>query len=413
VAICTAFDPLAPYVPAVLGFVDCHARALGEEGYRALGDGSPVGMAIRGFITIYIAFIGYRMLFGDLPRMREIALAAVRIGAVLALATQWPAYQVLVYNIVVNEPTALAARILPPGGLGGEDVSGLGARIQGTYEVLDAVIYPNRSEAAGQQPSAGVKNSLTGAQQKQPLRRTLTVEETERLTSAERMLLIATLGGLLSTRIIAAVLLALGPLFIGFFLFDATRGLFVGWVRALVATIVASVGVLATLAIGLALIEPQVASLYRSMADGFSVPALVGEVSVSIGLLAVLVATTLVGTGIAAFGLRLPDAVWRSVASLGDRMGGAVPTLRTESSPILLGSSPPEERSRAQLVADAVGALDRREGARTQDTGNGRTAYTRDLDGHGQSVVAVPMGQGPNRSLRRYSGKARQRDLTT
>jgi type IV secretion system protein VirB6 len=73
--------------------------------------------------------------------------------------------------------------------------------------------------------------------------------------------------GLIALAMVAqAILVALGPAFMLFFLFDATRGLFVGWVRALVAAIIAPVTTWGGLMVCLATLEPWVARLARERA---------------------------------------------------------------------------------------------------------------------------------------------------
>lgn len=413
-ASCAAFDPLGAYVPTIVAFVDCHARALGEDGYNALGSASPIGLAISGFVSIYIAIIGYRMLLGDLPDLREIVLAAVKIGAVVAIATQWQAYQVLVYDVVVDEPQALASHILQPGGLGGEDAPQVSLRIQAISEVLDTIIHPELTRARPVQAAVAPGRDQTNSNQPQPLPRingVLSVAELDSLVGAEKAILVSTLAGLLSTRIVAGVLLALGPLFIGFFLFDTTRGLFVGWARALAATIFASVGVLAALAIEISIVEPQVGTLLKALQDGFNVPTLVSEVAATSSLFAILIATTLLGAGIVAFGLRLPDALRQSAFKIGDRLR-QVSDVPAAAGPSRLISGQPEDigRSRAQKVADAVSALDRRDDARNAMFSARRVAIADSGEIRPQSSVGEPLVQGPNRTTNRYSARARQRD---
>ena len=73
--------------------------------------------------------------------------------------------------------------------------------------------------------------------------------------------------GLIALAMVAqAILVALGPAFMLFFLFDATRGLFVGWVRALAAAIIAPVTTWGGLMVCLATLEPWVARLARERA---------------------------------------------------------------------------------------------------------------------------------------------------
>lgn len=132
---CPAFDPLGPYVTGLVQFVDCHALALDEDGFRALGPGSPVALAISGLLVLVVAFAGYRMLMGDLLSLREALTKTVLIGFVLALSGQWLAYRTLVYSVVVDSPSELAERILAPRGLGNAAPELL-ARVQKAEEAI-------------------------------------------------------------------------------------------------------------------------------------------------------------------------------------------------------------------------------------------------------------------------------------
>src|SRR5699024_9265543 len=63
------------------------------------------------------------------------------------------------------------------------------------------------------------------------------------LGGARVMYLVTALGGFAAVRLVAGLLLALGPFFIAFLLFDGTRGLFEGWVRGLAAAALGAVAV--------------------------------------------------------------------------------------------------------------------------------------------------------------------------
>ena len=63
--------------------------------------------------------------------------------------------------------------------------------------------------------------------------------------------------------IAVGVLTALGPLFITLFLFRHTRGLFEGWVRALVAAALAPIGAWVLIVMMLTVIEPWLTALAR------------------------------------------------------------------------------------------------------------------------------------------------------
>ncbi|WP_010338135.1 type IV secretion system protein, partial [Sphingobium yanoikuyae] len=112
------------------------------------------------------------------------------------------------------------------------------------------------------------------------------------LSAAGILLLVSGLAVLISVRLIAGLLLALGPLFFACLLFDTTRGLFESWVRGLVGTAVASISTAVLLGIEISIIEPQLENLVTVMAAG-ALPVLApGEILATtlIFLIALLVA---------------------------------------------------------------------------------------------------------------------------
>ncbi len=412
---CPAFDPLAPYLVGTLDFVECHARALGEEGYRALGWGSPVGAIITGLITIYIALIGYRMLFGDLPSAREAVVGAARIGLVLALATQWPTYQVLIYGIVVDEPTSLANRVLAPGGLGGDEPRTLLRRSQNTYDAINALVHPEVDATRTNAQTVEPTNDNAGAQPTLPPTASpigaLTPAEITSLNGAQSAFVMGTLGGLLSTRVVAGILLALGPLFVAFLLFEATIGLFIGWLRILIATVIGGVGVLAVLAIELAILSPQIAALQRALANGLTVPALVDEISATATLFALLLAATLLGALVAALGLRVPGKLSGIAGRFLTTNGNGQAVLpRTEVAPTRT-TSEANNSTRSQRLVSAIGQLERRDMQLVvAASGSSRMALPDRLGSTNAPVRVEPIGQSGRRTARRSSNAARQRD---
>ena len=71
---------------------------------------------LTGLLTLFVALFGYRLLFGHTPGVRDGVLALVKIGIVLALATSWPAYRTLVYDVALRGPAELAGDIGAPRG---------------------------------------------------------------------------------------------------------------------------------------------------------------------------------------------------------------------------------------------------------------------------------------------------------
>src|SRR3954454_18793543 len=119
-AACPLLPPDTGFVRSMLTFVDCQAQGLGAEGYLALlAPGSTLSFVLTGFLTLFVALFGYRLLLGHAPDLREGVMALVKLGFVLALATSWPAYRTLVYDVALRGPAELTAQIGVPAGLPG------------------------------------------------------------------------------------------------------------------------------------------------------------------------------------------------------------------------------------------------------------------------------------------------------
>jgi type IV secretion system protein VirB6 len=111
---CPSIGPDTPLVRGLLGSVDCNVQGLVQAGYAALLQG-PTGFAeiLTALMTIYVAVIGYRLMLGRAGLSpSQFALTAVKLGVVLTLATQWSAYQTLVYRFLFDGPQQLADGIL-------------------------------------------------------------------------------------------------------------------------------------------------------------------------------------------------------------------------------------------------------------------------------------------------------------
>ena len=74
---CPAPGPDVPLVRALMGTVDCNVTALTREGYGLLSrPDSAVMVIVTSLLTLYVAFIGYRMMLGRSPlRVGEMSVA--------------------------------------------------------------------------------------------------------------------------------------------------------------------------------------------------------------------------------------------------------------------------------------------------------------------------------------------------
>jgi len=347
-AMCQAIPSPETFAPGMIAFLDCQAQSLGAQGYQALAaPGSSASILLTGMITLLIAVIGYRMLLGYVPSVRDGVLTFVKIGVVFVLASSWPAYQVIIYDVILRSPAEFAASIGGASGLPGM-TGGLATRLDGIDQGLKAIAIagvgspPIGSDGVARLPDVAPSPFLGF--------------DSFALGWSRVGFLVSTLASLALVRIVAGLLLALGPLFAGFLLFEGTRGLFEGWLRALIGSALAALAISIVLGVELAFLEPWLATLLARRAADLDI----------IGSPAQLFATTLI-FGVALFaivfvisrvanGLRLPGS-GRDEASTYNRVPS--PDLNTlVSSP---GGPALESRSRAAAVADAIAVHQRRE----------------------------------------------------
>ncbi|MFX7197959.1 type IV secretion system protein, partial [Acinetobacter baumannii] len=83
------------------------------------------------------------------------------------------------------------------------------------------------------------------------------------LWQAAQALFFSTAGLFSMAMAISGVLAALGPVFIALLLFDATRGLFLGWLRALLLSAFVPMVGWPIVALTLSMVEPQLVILAR------------------------------------------------------------------------------------------------------------------------------------------------------
>lgn len=347
---CSAFDPTAPFLRTATEVVDCHALAIGEDGYHALsGVGSPFGLALTGLLTLFVAVQGYRMVLGAAPSLRAGVITIVKLGFVLALATQWQAYRVVAYDVVVRGPASLVGQLIGPADANGSAES-LIDRVEAVQQSLDAAAR-HKPASSGTPPTPTPAASNLSAP---PVADAVRFPNLA-ARSAQILLLTTSLAGFLSVRLIAGVLLGLGPLFIGSALFEGSRGLFLGWLRGLAGAGLATVGAPLVIALELAVIGPQAGLLLRLSDTPDSIPTLPSQVLATAAIFAIVMAATLTALGRAASALSWPQAASFDIEQ---------PAARTEpifaSDPIAATVTPPQA-PRVTAVADAVAAIDRRE----------------------------------------------------
>ena len=248
------------FLARVIEHVDCQSRELGTFGYLALGEpGSTASIVVASLLTLFIALFGIRLLFGAPVAARDVVMDVITIGIVLTLAFSWPAFRTLVHDVVLDGPGELASQMTPPT-LAGANASFID-RLQAVDEAMTGLAATGTGRNVGQFIAEG--ESFRGS----------AVEDEAGFGYGRTLWLAGVIGVLAPLRLLAGVLLAIAPLAAVLLLFEASRGLFAGWMRGLVVTLVGTLGVTLMLALELAIYEPYLADALRARALGYATPS--------------------------------------------------------------------------------------------------------------------------------------------
>ena len=410
--------PSSSFVAGVLDYVDCQAQTIGAGGYQALAaPGSSLSLLLAGLLTLFVAFFGYRLLFGETLTVRDGVLAMLKIGIVLALATGWPAYRTLIYDVALKAPAELAGEIGAPSALPGAG-GGLVARLDNAERMLVALAALGESSAgaAAAQPTPPYLTPGPATGFSPPSASAAGAADAGfadlAFGGARLLFLTGAIGALAIARLVAGLLLALGPFFIAFLLFDGTRGLFEGWLRVLGGAALGALGTVIVLGVELALLEPWLANLLAYRHAGYQTPGVAVQLFAVALVFAVTLAAMLYAVARVAYGFRLP-AAWRSApAQLVQALQTGERVALTASDRIPANA----DRTRAVIVADAVAAAQRRESPMPAAAlaAAGAPSRTNIRPGTGRDEPPpppTPLGQSYHRRTQsRHSGSASRRD---
>jgi len=341
---CLAVPPGAGFISSMTGYLDCQAQILGSGSWQALSaPGSTLTVVLTGFLTIFIALIGYNLLLGQSLTVRSGTLAFVKIGAVFALATSWPAYRTLVYDLVIDGPAQLVSEIGPQGGVAGAD----GTLLQRLDLADNALVQLSILGPGTPPPNVGLQippPPFGGF-------------DAFALGGSRILFLLTAIAALASVRIVAGLMLALGPFFIAFLMFDNTRSLFEGWLRVLAGSALATAGVTIALGLELTMVEPWLATILAHRMAGEALPTVSIELFVTMTLFAIIIVAALYACTRLVYAFRLAPLV-RVVSRAAEpaRAAGAAPALVARSI-----RAAEDERTRAAAVASVLVAMNRRE----------------------------------------------------
>lgn len=333
------------FLGGVLSYIDCQAQTIGEQGYLALAaPGSVASLVLTALLTILVALVGYRLLLGHIPDHGEGVLTLVKIGIVVALATSWPAYRTLFYDVALHGPAELSALIGIPSGL-----PGAGGGLANHLDFVDQQ-YQQLATGTDQFPTP-FQPQVTPQAQSSEFNATT-------FGTAREAYLIGAITAFGTVRLTAGLLLALGPLFVAFLLFDSTRGLFEGWVCVLAG---AALGALATtiiLGIELALLEPWLADLIARRNAGVPIVGNAGQLLAASLMFDIVLLAVVGAIARVAWGLRL--SVRRSSVTSDESSRRGRDTISASTSATMRASFI-DNRSRAAMISDAIAVTERRE----------------------------------------------------
>jgi type IV secretion system protein VirB6 len=387
------------FLASTLAHIDCQAQTLGSHGYLTLTQpGSMASVAMLGLLTLFVGLFGFRLLFGPGLNSGDLVRDLLKVGIVLTLAISWPAWRTLLYDVTLKGPAEIAGRISPPS-LPYRGSGGFAARLQNIDTGMIALTVRGTGRNVGAltedtAPPAGFRG--------------IALEDDTGFASSRLIFLSATIGSLAIVRFAAGLLLALTPLVAGLLLFDATRGLFSGWIRGLALTALGSVGITVVLAAELAVLEPWLQDALRLRELGYATPAAPTELLALTAAFALALLGMLLLLGKVAF-----QRGWPSLAALpvSVRPSSGVEQSHQQSAPAALLS--PAAPSRAFLLSERVAMTVRQEGhARTAhspgspDQPSATGAFGEPLIGQGGHARL----SGGSRSFHRVSAAAARRD---
>lgn len=240
---CPTFGDGGPSgIAEALRVVDCMSGEAASFAFsRMFGSDALLGQALTLALTLYIAFYAIALLTGRTSlSVSSLTPRMMTLGIALTFATSWVAYQSVIWNLLVGAPDQIASLLI---GSQGSATSLFADRLDMIFGVVAQAAALTEANTAALPQSTSLASGP------------------DLLWLSALLLLLGTVGVLLVARIALAAMLALGPIFIICGLFEGSRGLFEGWLKA--AVLFALTPLLAVLIGGatIAMLSPMLDSL--------------------------------------------------------------------------------------------------------------------------------------------------------
>lgn len=362
-------------VASALRAVDCvAAQVTGDAFARLFGSDGALITVLTILLTLYVAFFAVNLLTGrSALGVRALTPRMITLGLVLTFATSWVAYQAVVWNLTIGAPDWLA------GVLTG-DTGSATATFAGKVDVVFAAVEQAQGEASDVSAFSPEGMLWLGAM----------------------LFMLGTVGVLVTARIALAVLVALGPVFVVMALFEGTRGLFTGWLKAAVMLALVPLFAVLTGTIMLELAVPVLGALTAAPGQVEARAAMaffmLGAVHVALMVMVLRVTATMV-SGWRVFGL-VPENT--AGASSGISVAAPVQPAISPAGPAreIPASAPHEAYAQRTAIAAAVPTNTAPPQAANDVAGGARggarvTNITHTASGDGR---AQPLSQGTQRT---------------
>lgn len=344
---CPAVTTGNRFLSEAMAHIDCQAQSIGAYGYGAFANPeSGVSIALTGLLTIFIAIFGYRLLLGEQMQARGLVGDMLKVGIVLTLATSWPAWRTLGYDVAMKAPGELAGAIAGGSRLPGA-ANDLVSRLQAADDAIVLLtVYGTGRTMGGNTRSDSIGDRLEG----------IAVTDREGLADGRLAFLAGVLAPFALVRLGAGFLLAIAPLMAGLLLFAGTRDLFFGWLRGLGALALGATMLSLLQGVQLAILEPWLRDALSLRTAQVLTPSVPTELSVITGLFMIVSFALLIVIGKIFFfgGLGVPG-MWGGL----QRQTG---TSTSQAHSTVRGAQEFGSRPRALGLAESVSQVLRREG---------------------------------------------------
>lgn len=196
--------------------------------------------------TVYIMFLGYRFLNHDHHfNMSQLTRHLITLLIVYGLVMNWNLYNIFIYNIFTNEPGHIAGILIESAGKKGTD--SIAQALDGIYKVVMDATSGFWSQITFS--AAGVAFAFYGLL----------------VFLMGTVMCVFALLCFIYAKMMMAVMLALSPLFILFFLFDSTKNLFAAWLQTLLTLALIPIVTSAILVLMLSVIQVTLPNINQSI----------------------------------------------------------------------------------------------------------------------------------------------------